>query len=78
MATNNKPRVLILHATGTNRDHDAAWAVKHAGGQPEIVHINQLREDSRRMRRYQMMILKMAGLFMVQKYNQVKSIYLVM
>ncbi len=36
------PRVLILHANGTNRDHDAAAAVTQAGGAPTIAHINQL------------------------------------
>ena len=39
-----QPRVLILHANGTNRDRDAAQAVEAAGGAPEIRHINQLRE----------------------------------
>jgi len=37
-----KPRVLILHAPGTNRDHEAEWAVELAGGEPEIAHINTL------------------------------------
>lgn len=53
----SQPKVLILHATGTNRDHDAAWAVERAGGQPEIVHVNQLRDDPARLHRFQMMIL---------------------
>lgn len=52
-----KPKVLILHATGTNRDHDAAQAVELAGGQPEIVHLNQLRCIERRWSDYQMLIL---------------------
>ncbi|MBN1582554.1 MAG: phosphoribosylformylglycinamidine synthase I [Anaerolineae bacterium] len=53
----NNPPVLILHATGTNRDHDAAWAVEKAGGQPEIVHVNKLRETPWHMHDYQMMVL---------------------
>ena len=36
------PRVLVLHANGTNRDREAALACTLAGGQPEIVHLNQL------------------------------------
>jgi phosphoribosylformylglycinamidine synthase len=36
-----RPRVLILHATGSNRDHDAMTACTLAGGEPEIVHMNQ-------------------------------------
>lgn len=50
-------RVLILHATGTNRDHDVAWAVERAGGCPEIVHINALRDHPARLRDYAMLIL---------------------
>lgn len=52
-----KPKALILHATGTNRDHDAAHAVELAGGLPEIVHLNQLRRAERRWSDYQMLIL---------------------
>ncbi len=60
MATGNskgRVRVLILHATGTNRDREAAWACQAAGGEPEIVHINQLRRRERRLRDYQMLVL---------------------
>jgi phosphoribosylformylglycinamidine synthase len=54
-----KPKVLILHASGINRDHEAAWACELAGGTPEIVHINQLRSSSanRRLVDYQMLII---------------------
>jgi len=31
------PQVLILHATGANRDHEAAQAVERAGGQPHNI-----------------------------------------
>jgi phosphoribosylformylglycinamidine synthase I len=57
IAKTNPPQVLILHATGTNRDHDAAWAVEKAGGRPQIVHVNQLRENPQHVHDYQMMIL---------------------
>lgn len=43
------PQVLILHATGTNRDREAALACELAGAQPEIVHINQLLTGERRL-----------------------------
>ena len=36
------PRVMILHAPGTNRDRDAALACTLAGGAPEVVPINDL------------------------------------
>ncbi|RMF02359.1 MAG: phosphoribosylformylglycinamidine synthase subunit PurQ [Chloroflexi bacterium] len=52
-----KPNVLILHASGTNRDHEAAWAVELAGGAPEIVHINQLRVGAKKLADFQMMIV---------------------
>lgn len=35
-----KPPVLILHAPGTNRDREAAWAVEAAGGAPQIVPVD--------------------------------------
>jgi phosphoribosylformylglycinamidine synthase I len=52
-----KPPALILHATGTNRDHEAAQAIEQAGGLPEIVHLNQLRSGERRWSDYQILVL---------------------
>ncbi len=52
-----KPRVLIVHASGTNRDQDAAAAVDMAGGHPEIIHINALRDGDVGVLDYQMLIL---------------------
>ena len=52
-----KPRALILHATGTNRDLDAAAALELAGANPEIVHINLLRQGERRFHSYQMLVV---------------------
>lgn len=51
------PQILILHAPGTNRDREAAWACELAGGQPEIVHINQLLAGQRRWEDYQMLVI---------------------
>ena len=51
------PKVLILHATGTNRDHDAALACEMAGGEPEIVHVNQLLSGERRLADYRMLVV---------------------
>jgi len=51
------PRVLILHATGTNRDHDAALACTLAGGAPEIVHVNQLLSGERHLSDYHMLVV---------------------
>ncbi len=53
----NRPHVLILHATGTNRDREAAWAVEAAGGAPQILHVNELHEAPECLHRFQMLIL---------------------
>ncbi|MCX7683350.1 MAG: phosphoribosylformylglycinamidine synthase I [Anaerolineae bacterium] len=52
-----KPKVLILHATGTNRDRETAWAVELGGGEPHIVHVNELRQNPARLREFRMLIL---------------------
>ena len=49
--------VLILHATGTNRDAEAARACELAGAMPHIVHINQLRAGTHRFSNYAMLVL---------------------
>ena len=51
------PRALILHADGTNRDHEAAQAMELAGAHAEIVHVNQLRGHERRWSDYQLLVL---------------------
>lgn len=52
-----KPAILIVHASGANRDAEAARACELAGGAPEIVHINQLRCGERRFEAYQLLLL---------------------
>ncbi len=37
-----KPPILIPHASGTNRDQEAAQAIEIAGGDPRVVHVNRL------------------------------------
>ncbi|MCB8943302.1 MAG: phosphoribosylformylglycinamidine synthase subunit PurL [Ardenticatenaceae bacterium] len=51
------PKVLILHANGSNRDDDAALACELAGGVPEIVHMNQLLAGERRLADYHMLVV---------------------
>ncbi|MEZ4518629.1 MAG: phosphoribosylformylglycinamidine synthase I [Chloroflexota bacterium] len=48
---------MILHANGTNRDRDAAMACDLAGGDPEIVHLNQLRSGERNLLDYHMLVV---------------------
>jgi phosphoribosylformylglycinamidine synthase subunit PurQ / glutaminase len=55
--TARKLPVLILHADGTNRDHEAAQACELAGATPEIVHLNQLRSGERRWHDYQLLVI---------------------
>ncbi|MBI3957543.1 MAG: phosphoribosylformylglycinamidine synthase subunit PurQ [Chloroflexi bacterium] len=52
-----KPKILILHASGTNRDGEAVRACELAGGAPEIVHINQLRARARCFVDYDILLL---------------------
>lgn len=51
------PRALILHATGTNRDHEAALALECAGALPEIVPLTTLRAREKNWNAYQMLVL---------------------
>lgn len=50
-------KVLVLHASGTNRDREAAWACELAGAQPEVVHVNQLASGERRLGDYGMLVI---------------------
>ena len=49
--------ILILHASGTNRDSEAQRAVELAGGAAEIVHVNQLRADKSKLADYAGLLL---------------------
>jgi phosphoribosylformylglycinamidine synthase len=51
------PRVLILHAPGTNRDGDLAEAIRLAGGDPEIVPLSRLRNNGKQWQDYSMLAL---------------------
>lgn len=53
----NAPKVLILHATGTNRDLETAEALRQAGGDPVIVHVNELRQRPAALQGFQMLVL---------------------
>lgn len=55
-----KPRALVLHATGTNRDGDAARALELAGAEPEIVHINKLKAKEKNWKDYSILVIPAA------------------
>lgn len=52
-----KPKVLVLKADGTNRDEEMAYAFKVAGGDPEIIHINELRSGKIKLSDFQILAL---------------------
>lgn len=52
-----QPRVLILHANGTNRDLELAQAFELAGAHAEIIHLNQLRSEKINWQNYQLLAL---------------------
>jgi phosphoribosylformylglycinamidine synthase len=51
------PNVLVLRAPGTNCDGEAVFAFERAGAKVERVHINALREQPRRLRDFQILVL---------------------
>ncbi len=51
------PRILILHAPGTNRDREAELACRVAGGNPEIVHMRRLVERDAHIEDFQMIVI---------------------
>lgn len=42
-----KPKALVLHAAGINRDVDAAYAMEMAGADVRIIHVNELKANRR-------------------------------
>lgn len=51
------PRFCILRTDGTNCDEETAHAVRLAGGEPVLVHINELRRGAQRLDAFQGLIL---------------------
>ncbi len=52
-----QPRILILRAPGTNCDAETAYAFQCAGGQPQVLHLNQLLESPHLAAEYQILCL---------------------
>ena len=52
-----KIKAMILHATGTNRDVDAKYALEAAGAEGEIVHINQLKAKEKKWSDYSLLVI---------------------
>ena len=52
-----QPRVLILRAPGANCDLETQFAFEQAGGLPERLHINRLRENPKLLKNYQILVV---------------------
>ena len=52
-----KPRILVLKADGTNCDEELAFAFKIAGGDPKIVHVNELRSEKENLKNYNILAI---------------------
>ncbi|MDO8559432.1 MAG: phosphoribosylformylglycinamidine synthase I [bacterium] len=53
----SKPCVCVLFADGTNCDAETAHAFALAGGEPETVHVNQLRSGAKRLADYRILVI---------------------
>ena len=49
----DKPDILVLRAAGTNCERETAWTFNQAGGEAEILHVNELLPDPGRLQGYQ-------------------------
>lgn len=52
-----KPRVCILRADGTNCDVELFYAFEKFGGNPEFVHVNELRRKEKSLKDFQILAL---------------------
>src|SRR3989344_7432120 len=52
-----KPRVLVLKTEGTNCDEELFYAFKIAGGNPKIVHVNELRSKTENLNNYNILAI---------------------
>lgn len=50
-----KPRVCILRTDGTNCDEELFYAFEKFGGVPEYIHVNQLRNKSKKLKDFQIL-----------------------
>ena len=51
------PKVLVLRAAGTNCDLETATALKAVGGQPELVHVSELKRGKTRLLEHDMLVI---------------------
>ncbi len=53
----DKPRVIILRTAGTNCSYETAYALKKAGADVDLIHVNQLMKEKGLLDSYQIFIL---------------------
>lgn len=54
---NLKPKVLVLKTEGTNCDEELFYAFEIAGGNPKIVHVNELRSKKENLKNYNILAI---------------------
>lgn len=52
-----RPRVCVLYADGTNCDRETSYAFEKAGGDPHLVHVNELRRGEKRLADYHILVI---------------------
>ncbi len=52
-----KPPVCIIRTEGTNCDQETAWAFQKCGADPQLVHINQLRNGQKNLEDYAALVI---------------------
>lgn len=52
-----KPNICILRSDGTNCDEDLFYAFQKTGGKPAFVHVNELRNNSKKLKDFQIVAL---------------------
>lgn len=51
-----KPRVIVFYTDGINRDQETIFAFKQARADVDVVHLNQLIEDPKKLEKYQIAV----------------------
>ena len=52
-----KPKILVLKTEGTNCDEETAFAFSLIGGDPQIVHVNELRNKKENLKNYNILAI---------------------
>ena len=52
-----KPKVCVLRADGINCDEELFYAFEKYGGDPQLVHVNELRGKSKKLKDFQILAI---------------------